>query len=480
MTSRKGTGLAACCACWILAWNAAVGAGPGYTIESEIVWRTALDYAGTVSPRALDVNADGFDDVVLGSGLEGQWGAVVVLDGKTGAVLWSRRTEDEVLVAAPLLDIDGDRVPEVFVAGRKRLADVLALSGKDGKTVWRLTRANPQATFPPVNFINLLPVDDRNGDGQPDLLVVQSGGDDTRRLAARFHLIGSVDGSLLATHIAPDGKESYAMPLYQGRAGGDAVRFYIGTGGETLSGNLFRLAFPEFEEQWRIRSTGGGFIASPVLVDLEGDGKDELIAAGMNGAAYRIDADSGAVAWRWRERPYWAYATPAAGAFGGDATLDVVVGFNRGKWPRRDASRVVWLDGATGKVLSEREFVGQDRFTASSPLVLDVNHDGLDETLIVLSNPVPATARRDESSRLLLIDGGAERLIVFDLELEGYSIATPRLADLDGDGKLDLIHVNQNEVLRIEWTIEGVSRIPSVRWSEMRGPDGAGVYPPSR
>jgi outer membrane protein assembly factor BamB len=441
-------------------------------IEADFVWRVQREHAGKSSPRTADLNGDGFPDVLVGTGYEHFWGEAVAIDGKTGDVLWSRRFADEVLVTLPVVDVNGDGVRDVIVGGRVKIGDLFALNGLTGETLWRLTEANAGRGFLPTNFINVVPVDDRDGDEVPDLLVVQSGGQDARRPAARFHWVASATGRVLATAVAPDGKESYAMPLH---AGPD--RFYIGTGGETLSGGLFKVADPGLEVQWRAPSLGGGFIASPLLTDVDGDGADDLIAAGMNGGVYRIDAGSGDVAWEWRERPHWSYVSPAVGQFGGDATLDVLAGLNRGRWPRRDQGRLLWLDGATGRVLSEKRFDERSRSTAASPLVLDVDGDGRDEILIVFSNPVPDVELTDETHVLVLFGGDDDRSELLRLDLEGYSIATPHVSDLDGDGKLDVIHASHHGVMRIELS-SPVNEAPQVRWGELRGPGGRGVYRP--
>jgi hypothetical protein len=289
---------------------------PSLAIRAETVWSTSLDFAGTSSPRAADLNGDGIEDVVIGTGVENRYGEVVALDGATGRILWSRRVLDEVVTTTPMLDVNRDGTADVFLGGRKRIRDVYALSGKDGQTLWRLTAANPDTRFPVINFISFLPVDDRNGDGLADLLVVQTGGADELRLAARFYVVDSASGSILASRVAPDGRESYSVPIFEHRAGEQAY-LYAGTGGETLTGNLLKLRFPSFEEVWRLGAVARGFVASPMLVDLETDGKRELVATGMNGGVYCVDAAGGRVRWAWRGRPFFTYASPAVGALSG-------------------------------------------------------------------------------------------------------------------------------------------------------------------
>ena len=440
-------------------------AAPPYPIESETLWVAPLEEAGKASPRTADLNGDGHLDVVVGAGVENLWGEAVAIDGKNGRLLWRARFPDEVLIADPLLDVDGDGVRDVFVGGRTRLREVVALNGKDGGRLWGLAGSNPEAAFPPLNFVNLVLVDDRDGDGLRDLLIVQSGGRDTLRLAARLHWVRSSDGKILATHLVPDGRESYAIPFYDRRDGGD--RLFLGTGGETLSGNLLSVDPLTAAELWRLRAVGGGFIGSPVLVDFNGDGPRDLLISAMNGLVTRVDAATGDARWRWRVRPLWTYVSPVAGEFDGRPGLDVVVAFNRGAWPETRGAVVLWIDGATGTTIAERDFDPRFGFVAASPLVLDVNHDGRDEAMLVFTESVLDVQREEHAHALATFDGGDDRKELFRLELDGYSIATPQLDDLDGNGRLDLLHAYRDGVIRLELRTAH-ERPPAVRVDRFR------------
>ncbi len=77
-----------------------------------------------------DVNADGAPDLALGSVLADAY----VLDGATGAVLWSAPLGGQVFDVAAVDDVDGDGLSEVAATGGDGRA--VLLSGADGAALW--------------------------------------------------------------------------------------------------------------------------------------------------------------------------------------------------------------------------------------------------------------------------------------------------------------------------------------------------------
>ena len=121
-----------------------------------------------------DVNADGIDDVVVGS-----WDSQVhVLSGADGSTVWTGAMANDVWAVDTVADVTGDNVPEV-VAGC--LGDgtgaVKVFNGASGEALWRYTFTE--------RVYDVTGVPDLNGDGKADVVVgLQDHENDTCHLYA--------------------------------------------------------------------------------------------------------------------------------------------------------------------------------------------------------------------------------------------------------------------------------------------------------
>ncbi len=255
--------------------------------------------AGVREARSADVNGDGLTDLF--------WYAPLVQNNPTfggelqcvrgGISAWRRLEQWQ-----PAADFDGDGVADSINAGGGAPSALSAVSGRDGKSLWRSNFSGELFLCRPA------PTGDLNGDGVADVLALrQANASSPCPLSA----ISGKDGSL-----------------------------------------LWNAEGPQADSDTFIRS--GQFLQ---LEDLDGDGVGEVIAALISELSNRQRFElivyagrSGKVVWR-REfentRP-WRQIWPAYLDLTGDGTKDLAL-------PIDEADAVVvTIDGRNGKTLWRR------------------------------------------------------------------------------------------------------------------------------
>jgi len=238
---------------WILAAGAfalAVSmARCGGRTKSEVLWDQHFPVIGSQSsPRAVDLNGDGVLDIVMGAGkneFQTCRQGIIAMDGKTGNLLWTQESLDQVYGSATFCDVTGDGIKDVFIGGRS--PHLKALNGKDGHLIWEYHHEQyagdsilKNARF---NFGNSVLVPDQNGDGIEDLLIINGGNaaaapnTEKDRYPGVLLLFDARTGNILAADTMPDGKETYMSPVCFAQPDGRRT-IVIGTGGETIDGKL--------------------------------------------------------------------------------------------------------------------------------------------------------------------------------------------------------------------------------------------------
>ncbi|MFC1925977.1 clostripain-related cysteine peptidase, partial [Chloroflexota bacterium] len=212
-------------------------------------------------------------------------------------------------------------------------------------------------------------------------------------------------------------------------------------------------------------STGSAVKSSAALVDLDADANLEIVIGSNNGYVYCLDGSAGTVQWSYSTGGA-VYSSPAIANLDSDANLEIVVG--------SDSNKVYCLDGSSGTAQWTYTTGGDVR---SSPAIAwrgtgyGVYVGSTDDYLYMLNGTTGALIDR--------FDTGAT-----------YGItSSPAVADVDGDGKLEIVFTDSNAIPDSStttnkfWCLEdGGSNVNphTIEWQMFRNDARhTGVYAPS-
>lgn len=467
-------------------------------------WQQSVAEVGSASsPRTADLNGDGVLDIVLGAGgkefTATKYG-VLAFDGHDGSLLWHRPARNQITGSAVFQDINADATPDVIIGGRS--AVLYALDGRDGSILWEylpdyagMDAVNDTSI---LNFFTPRLIPDVDDDQLEDILVsyggfVKATAGVTDRPTGSLMVISSRDGSLLAKADMPDGLETYMSPVMHDFEENGELSVIFGTGGETISGYLYLASLQQvMDEDLREAvvldsGLGKGFIAPPVLSDMNLDGIADIIINAVNGRMLSIDGKTHQKLWETSLGPgYEVYTMPSPGFFVNDDSIpDFFASFGYGVWPSTKFTLNILLDGRDGSLIS-KDTLGT--FQYASPMVFDFTADGHDDILVTANLPMIGAeggVSRRYGNQMKVFDVKEKFILAFEESKFGSNLgSTPLITDLDADGKVDIISCYMSDAenfysfkeLRLERQELDISIDQPIRWGAYMGSDFSAVF----
>ncbi len=426
---------------------------PGAATPGFVAQQTFAVGNFPLSVTAADVNGDGKPDLIAANGSDNTVSVLLntTVPGATTASFASQQAfaVGPFPISVTAADVNGDGKPDLIVANPS-----LDQSGNTVSVLLNTTA--PGATIPSFAtqqtfFTGAAPVDvtaaDLNGDGKPDLIVANSNGTtvsvllnttpaptttfDTNSFAtAQTFGTGNSPAGSTAADVNGDGKPD----LIVANESSNTVSVLLNT---TASG----ATTPSFGTQNTFTTgTAPGFVTA---ADLNGDGKPDLIVANLSSSSVSVllnTTATGATTPTFSGLQFATGDTPhsvVAADLNGDGKPDLIVA-NSG------SNTVSVLFNTTAPGALTPSFAAQQTFTVgnnpNSVTAADVNGDGkldviaanggaIDNTVSVLRNTTTPGALTPSFATQQTFGTGSTPLYV-------------TAADLNGDGKPDLIVAN--------------------------------------
>jgi outer membrane protein assembly factor BamB len=288
-----------------------------YNWRGKLVWQAKVQGDPESAPALVDLNGDAYDDVVFGT----DTGYVYALDGRRGRKLWSFRAKtgsygQQSIYAAPAVLRLGTEAL-VFIAARDHF--LYAIGGRTGKIVWTYKgrtalRASPILT-------------DTDGDGRPELVFASAYG--------AVYVVHPLTGRL---------KWSRRLAMPTGGIVGifASLAYHPQRSCVLVASSWWKRREAVWCVQksgvaWRVQESRKNLTSTPVLADVDGDKKLDIIYGTESGYLMGVDP-KGRRRFRWRLAGA-VEISPLVADVDADGRLDIFVADASGYLYRFELSR---------------------------------------------------------------------------------------------------------------------------------------------
>lgn len=209
--------------------------------------------------------------------------------------------------------------------------------------------------------------------------------------------------------------------------------------------NVYALNAEDGSLLWKYNTSGlqeGCNDAAPLIFDVDNDGRlDVVVASSCNPFTYCFDGLTGAVKWKTASRG--SDSPPSVADIDGDGQNEILHGEMGGY--------ILCLNAIDGSVKWEI-LVDPDSWVQTAPTIVDLDGDGMLDF-------VAATWSFNDASKLYAYKG-SDNSLLWSLDMKGLVYHGTAVADIDNDGKTDLMLGDYSGTL---WAVNAADG--SVKWT---------------
>ncbi len=350
------------------------------------------------SPAVADLDGDGVDELIMTTTA----GSTLAVD-QQGRQIWMQGVQIPISTSPTVVNLLEDETPEVLVVNQT--GTIFCLAGKTGDPIWKYNLPGK------IEWgMTALVTYDLDGDGDLEIIAT----DDQGNVVCISH-----EGEKVWQYT---GDHGYARCPAVGLAGNSTKPVIFIAGAKVP---LLCLS-ADGKERWRLPQSGSG--ASPVIADLDGDGKNEIVG-GLNNAVIGVQAD-GKLLWK-HEMPKDIDSSIAVADGDENGIVDIYAIDLSGTFVVLDPQgKKQW-----GANVRER--------VRRSPAVADI--DGDDGLEIIVAG---------YSGEMYVFSGDGE--LEESIAMPNTTNASPTVVDLKGDGTPSVLYVT------------GTGAITAYGWPEAR------------
>jgi hypothetical protein len=400
----------------------------------RMVWERTL--GGVVmesSPGLGDLDGDGRLDIVVGSH-DRRVNALRASDG-SNTPGWPQSTTHAINSSPTVADVTGDGRPEVHIGVGLDSAQGGGMYSfrPDGSVRWRYTAADRQ--FADISVHSTPALGDITGDGRLEAVVGSLGlqsihavdRDGVRLPGFPFETEDTVFSSAGLIDLTGNGIDDIVI-------GADSSPGLPGRPANVdhQGGHLWALTGAG-RELWRFR-TDDIVRGAPSIGDIDGDGRPDIVFGGGDHWGGSDSVKVWALELDGRVKAGWpkttdgvTNASPTLADLTGDGRLDVVTGTFNSRHGRGAGGSVYAWDGS-GRDLPGYPRASGGGVVAAQIATADLNGDGAQDILVPTGGAVFAYTGRGGNP---LFNLGVGSRVGFQ--------STPLVADVDGNGRLDVV-----------------------------------------